>query len=202
MKIVDLLKVESIDLKAQPKDKAAALEHLITLMESGGNLLDKDEYRACVLRREEEGSTGIGEGIAIPHAKTSAVKAPGLAAMLVKDGVDFDSMDGEPAKLFFLIAAPDTKDNVHLDVLSHLSMLLMNDNFRSELLNAGSAKDFLAVIDKYENERLRMRKKRHRQQSLLSSARCWLLLPARQVLHIPIWQQRLCRRWPVRWALQ
>ena len=105
MKIVDLLKVESIDLKAQPKDKAAALEHLITLMESGGNLLDKDEYRACVLRREEEGSTGIGEGIAIPHAKTSAVKAPGLAAMLVKDGVDFDSLDGEPAKLFFLIAA-------------------------------------------------------------------------------------------------
>ena len=153
MKIVDLLKVESIDLKAQPKDKAAALEHLITLMERGGNLLDKDEYRACVLRREEEGSTGIGEGIAIPHAKTSAVKAPGLAAMLVKDGVDFDSLDGEPAKLFFLIAAPDTKDNVHLDVLSHLSMLLMNDDFRSELLNAGSAKDFLAVIDKYENEK-------------------------------------------------
>ena len=153
MKIVDLLKVESIDLKAQPKDKAAALEHLITLMESGGNLLDKDEYRACVLRREEEGSTGIGEGIAIPHAKTSAVKAPGLAAMLVKDGVDFDSLDGEPTKLFFMIAAPDTKDNVHLDVLSHLSMLLMNDNFRSELLNAGSAKDFLAVIDKYENEK-------------------------------------------------
>ena len=147
MKIVDLLKVESIDLKAQPKDKAAALEHLITLMESGGNLLDKDEYRACVLRREEEGSTGIGEGIAIPHAKTSAVKAPGLAAMLVKDGVDFDSLDGEPAKLFFLIAAPDTKDNVHLDVLSHLSMLLMNDDFRSELLNAGDAKKFLAVID-------------------------------------------------------
>ena len=153
MKIVDLLKVESIDLKAQPKDKAAALEHLITLMESGGNLLDKDEYRACVLRREEEGSTGIGEGIAIPHAKTSAVKAPGLAAMLVQDGVDFDSLDGEPAKLFFLIAAPDTEDNVHLDVLSHLSMLLMNDDFRSELLKAGSAKEFLSVIDKYENEK-------------------------------------------------
>ena len=202
MKIVDLLKVESIDLKAQPKDKAAALEHLITLMESGGNLLDKDEYRACVLRREEEGSTGIGEGIAIPHAKTSAVKAPGLAAMLVKDGVDFDSLDGEPAKLFFLIAAPDTKDNVHLDVLSHLSMLLMNDDFRSELLNAGSAKDFLAVSTNTKTKNLKTRKQKHWQQSLLSSARCWLLLPARQVLHIPIWQQRLCRRWPVRWALQ
>ena len=153
MKIVDLLKVESIDLKAKPQDKAAALEHLITLMERGGNIADKDEYKAGVLRREEEGSTGIGEGIAIPHAKTSAVKAPGLAAMLVQDGVDFDSLDGEPAKLFFLIAAPDTEDNVHLDVLSHLSMLLMNDDFRSELLKAGSAKEFLSVIDKYENEK-------------------------------------------------
>lgn len=153
MKIVDLLKVESIDLKAKPQDKAAALEHLITLMERGGNIADKEEYKACVLRREEEGSTGIGEGIAIPHAKTSAVKAPGLAAMLVQDGVDFDSLDGEPAKLFFLIAAPDTEDNVHLDVLSHLSMLLMNDDFRSELLQAGSAKEFLSVIDKYENEK-------------------------------------------------
>ena len=153
MKIVDLLKVESIDLKAKPQDKATALEHLITLMERGGNIADKEEYKACVLRREEEGSTGIGEGIAIPHAKTSAVKAPGLAAMLVQDGVDFDSLDGEPAKLFFLIAAPDTEDNVHLDVLSHLSMLLMNDDFRSELLKAGSAKDFLSVIDKYENEK-------------------------------------------------
>lgn len=153
MKIVDLLKVESIDLKAKPQDKPAALEHLITLMERGGNIADKEEYKACVLRREEEGSTGIGEGIAIPHAKTSAVKAPGLAAMLVQDGVDFDSLDGEPAKLFFLIAAPDTEDNVHLDVLSHLSMLLMNDDFRSELLKAGSAKEFLSVIDKYENEK-------------------------------------------------
>lgn len=153
MKIVDLLKVESIDLKAKPQDKVAALEHLITLMERGGSIADKEEYKACVLRREEEGSTGIGEGIAIPHAKTSAVKAPGLAAMLVQDGVDFDSLDGEPAKLFFLIAAPDTEDNVHLDVLSHLSMLLMNDDFRSELLKAGSAKEFLSVIDKYENEK-------------------------------------------------
>ena len=153
MKIVDLLKVESIDIKAKPQDKAAALEHLITLMERGGNIADKEEYKACVLRREEEGSTGIGEGIAIPHAKTSAVKAPGLAAMLVQDGVDFASLDGEPAKLFFLIAAPDTEDNVHLDVLSHLSMLLMNDDFRSELLKAGSAKEFLSVIDKYENEK-------------------------------------------------
>lgn len=153
MKIVDLLKVESIDLQAKPINKAEAIDKLIDLMERGGNLLDKAEYRACVLRREEEGSTGIGEGIAIPHAKTSAVRAPGLAAMLVKEGVDFDSLDGEPAKLFFLIAAPDTEDNVHLDVLSHLSMLLMNDDFRRELQEAKSARDFLAVIDKYENDK-------------------------------------------------
>lgn len=153
MKIVDLLKVESIDLQAKPTNKAEAIDKLVALMERGGNLLDKQEYRACVLRREEEGSTGIGEGIAIPHAKTSAVRAPGLAAMLVKEGVDFDSLDGEPAKLFFLIAAPDTEDNVHLDVLSHLSMLLMNDDFRRELQEAQSARDFLAVIDKYENDK-------------------------------------------------
>ncbi len=153
MKIVDLLKVESIDLQAKPINKAEAIDKLIDLMERGGNLLDKAEYRACVLRREEEGSTGIGEGIAIPHAKTSAVRAPGLAAMFVQEGVDFDSLDGEPAKLFFLIAAPDTEDNVHLDVLSHLSMLLMNDDFRRELQEAKSARDFLAVIDKYENDK-------------------------------------------------
>ena len=151
MKIVDLLKVESIDLKAQPKDKAAALEHLITLMERGGNLLDKDEYRACVLRREEEGSTGIGEGIAIPHAKTSAVKAPGLAAMRVAGGVDFQSLDCEKADLIFLIAAPNTKDNVHLDVLSKLSVLLMDEKFTYELRNAKSVEEFLDVIEVAES---------------------------------------------------
>ena len=151
MKIVDLLKVESIDLKAQPKDKAAALEHLITLMERGGNLLDKDEYRACVLRREEEGSTGIGEGIAIPHAKTSAVKAPGLAAMVVKDGVEFDALDGAPVNLLFLIAAPNTEDNVHLEVLSKLSVLLMDENFTNGLKNAKTVDEFLKVIDDAES---------------------------------------------------
>ena len=154
MKIVDLLKEQSIDLKVQVADKPAALDKLVTLMAVGGNLADIEKYKSCVLAREAEGSTGIGEGIAIPHAKTDAVRTPGLAAMVAPQGVDFDSLDGEPAKLFFLIAAPDTEDNVHLDVLSRLSMLLMDDDFRAELLAAQDAKAFLQVIDKYEAAKL------------------------------------------------
>ncbi len=154
MKIVDLLKEQSIDLAVQVADKPAALDKLVALMAAGGNLADAAKYKSCVLAREAEGSTGIGEGIAIPHAKTDAVRTPGLAAMVVPQGVEFDSLDGEPAKLFFLIAAPDTEDNVHLDVLSRLSMLLMDDDFRTELLAAQDAKAFLQVIDKYEAAKL------------------------------------------------
>ncbi len=154
MKIVDLLKEQSIDLAVQVADKPAALDKLVALMAAGGNLADAAKYKSCVLAREAEGSTGIGEGIAIPHAKTDAVRTPGLAAMVVPQGVEFDSLDGEPAKLFFLIAAPDTEDNVHLDVLSRLSMLLMDDDFRAELLAAQDAKAFLQVIDKYEAAKL------------------------------------------------
>lgn len=154
MKIIDLLQANCIDLQAQAADKQAALNRIIDLMAKSGRLLDREEYARCVMLRENEGSTGIGEGIAIPHAKTNAVKAPALAAMIVPEGVDFDSLDGEPAKLFFLIAAPDTEDNVHLDVLSRLSMLLMDDDFRGELMAAGSADAFLKVIDKYETAKL------------------------------------------------
>lgn len=154
MKIIDLLQADCIDLQAKAGDKQAALNRIIDLMAKSGRLLDKEEYARCVMLRENEGSTGIGEGIAIPHAKTNAVKAPALAAMVVPEGVDFDSLDGEPAKLFFLIAAPDTEDNVHLDVLSRLSMLLMDDDFRGELMAAGSAEAFLKVIDKYETAKL------------------------------------------------
>lgn len=154
MKIIDLLQADCIDLQAKAGDKQAALNKIIDLMAKSGRLLDKEEYARCVMLRENEGSTGIGEGIAIPHAKTNAVKSPALAAMVVPEGVDFDSLDGEPAKLFFLIAAPDTEDNVHLDVLSRLSMLLMDDDFRGELMAAGSAEAFLKVIDKYETAKL------------------------------------------------
>lgn len=154
MKIADLLAKESIDLQAKVGSKAEALEHLVALMAKSGKLADEAEYKRCVLAREEEGSTGIGEGIAIPHAKTNAVKAPGLAAMIVAEGVDFASLDDQPAKLFFLIAAPDTEDNVHLDVLSRLSTLLMDEEFTTALYAAKSPKDFLSIIDKFEADKL------------------------------------------------
>ena len=154
MKIADLLAKESIDLQAKVGSKAEALEHLVTLMAKSGKLADEAEYKRCVLAREEEGSTGIGEGIASPHAKTNAVKAPGLAAMIVSEGVDFASLDDQPAKLFFLIAAPDTEDNVHLDVLSRLSTLLMDEEFTTALYAAKSPKEFLGIIDKFEADKL------------------------------------------------
>ena len=154
MKIADLLAKESIDLQAKVGSKAEALEHLVDLMAKSGKLADEAEYKRCVLAREEEGSTGIGEGIAIPHAKTNAVKAPGLAAMIVSEGVDFASLDDQPAKLFFLIAAPDTEDNVHLDVLSRLSTLLMDEEFTTALYAAKSPKEFLSIIDKFEADKL------------------------------------------------
>ena len=154
MKIADLLAKESIDLQAKVGSKAEALEHLVTLMAKSGKLVDEAEYKRCVLAREEEGSTGIGEGIAIPHAKTNAVKTPGLAAMIVSEGVDFASLDDQPAKLFFLIAAPDTEDNVHLDVLSRLSTLLMDEEFTTALYAAKSPKEFLSIIDKFEADKL------------------------------------------------
>lgn len=154
MKIADLLAKESIDLQAKVGSKAEALEHLVALMAKSGKLADEAEYKRCVLAREEEGSTGIGEGIAIPHAKTNAVKAPGLAAMIVSEGVDFASLDDQPAKLFFMIAAPDTEDNVHLDVLSRLSTLLMDEEFTTALYAAKSPKEFLGIIDKFEADKL------------------------------------------------
>ena len=154
MKIADLLAKESIDLQAKVGSKGEGLEHLVALMAKSGKLADEAEYKRCVLAREEEGSTGIGEGIAIPHAKTNAVKAPGLAAMIVSEGVDFASLDDQPAKLFFLIAAPDTEDNVHLDVLSRLSTLLMDEEFTTALYAAKSPKEFLSIIDKFEADKL------------------------------------------------
>ena len=154
MKIADLLAKESIDLQAKVGSKAEALEYLVALMAKSGKLADEAEYKRCVLAREEEGSTGIGEGIAIPHAKTNAVKAPGLAAMIVSEGVDFASLDDQPAKLFFMIAAPDTEDNVHLDVLSRLSTLLMDEEFTTALYAAKSPKEFLSIIDKFEADKL------------------------------------------------
>ena len=146
MKIVDLLKKESIDLNGTVSDKKETIEKMVSLMAAGGNITDVERYKEGVFLREEEGTTGIGEGIAIPHAKTDAVAKPGLAAMVVKDGVDYDSLDGEPVHLIFLIAAPNTEDNVHLEVLSRLSMLLMDDGFRANLQSAGSVEEILGYV--------------------------------------------------------
>lgn len=151
MKIVDLLKTASIELNGAVNTKKETIDRMVELMAAGGNIADLEVYREGVYKREEEGTTGIGEGIAIPHAKTDAVKVPGLAAMAVKDGVDYDALDGEPVHLVFLIAAPDTEDNVHLEVLSRLSMLLMDDSFRDNLMKAETAGEFLDIIDRAEN---------------------------------------------------
>ncbi len=153
MRIVDLLDEKSIRLDAAFFSKEATLDAAVELMAASGKLNDKDTYRAGVYAREEEGTTGIGEGIAIPHCKSKAVSKPGLAAMVIPAGVDFDSLDGEKVTLLFLIAAPDTEDNVHLDVLSKLSMLLMDETFTNQLKSAKSTKEFLKIIDKAENER-------------------------------------------------
>lgn len=147
MRITDLLDKRSISLDAAPVDKKATLDMAVELMAKSGKLLDVEQYRAQVYAREEESTTGIGEGIAIPHGKCDAVKTPGLAAMVIKNGVDYDSLDGEPVTLLFLIAAPNTKDNVHLDVLSKLSVMLMDENFTTSLRNAKSVEEFLQIID-------------------------------------------------------
>lgn len=147
MRITDLLDKRSIYLDAAPADKKATLDMAVELMAKSGKLMDVEQYRAQVYAREEESTTGIGEGIAIPHGKCDAVKTPGLAAMVIKNGVDYDSLDGEPVTLLFLIAAPNTKDNVHLDVLSKLSVMLMDENFTTSLRNAKSVEEFLQIID-------------------------------------------------------
>ena len=147
MRITDLLDERSISLDAAPVDKKATLDMAVELMAKSGKLMDVEQYRAQVYAREEESTTGIGEGIAIPHGKCDAVKTPGLAAMVIKNGVDYDSLDGEPVTLLFLIAAPNTKDNVHLDVLSKLSVMLMDENFTTSLRNAKSVEEFLQIID-------------------------------------------------------
>ncbi len=153
MRIVDLLGRDSIYLNGKASGKTEVIDMMVSLMEKGGHLSDTAAYKQAVLKREAEGTTGIGEGIAIPHAKTGAVSSPGLAAMTLPDGVDFESLDGHPVRLVFMIAAPDTRENVHLEVLSRLSVLLMDQRFREHLLHAKSPEAFLKVIDVAEKEK-------------------------------------------------
>lgn len=150
MKIRDLLAVESIDLNGKATGKTDVLNQCVDLMAKSGKIADVEKYRKGVFAREDEGTTGIGMGIAIPHCKSDAVKKAGLAAMVVKNGVDFESLDGTPAKIIFLIAAPNTEDNVHLQVLSKLSVMLMDEHFTNSLINANSVDEFLSIIDDAE----------------------------------------------------
>ena len=152
MRITELLDKRSIRINGAPKSKNEALDQMVELMAKSGKINDLEAYRQEVYRREEEGTTGVGEGIAIPHGKGAFVDKPGLAAMVVKDGVDYDSLDGEPVHLIFLIAAPNTKDNVHLDVLSKLSVLLMDEDFSRALQNAKSPEEFMKIVDEADQE--------------------------------------------------
>ena len=152
MRIVDLLKEDSILLNGSPKSKSEAIDMLVELQAKGGNVADKEEYKKGILAREDKGSTAVGEGIAIPHAKSEAVKAPSLAAMTVPEGVDYEALDDEPSNLLFMIAAPNDGD-VHLEVLSRLMTILMDEDFRENLLTAKNKDEFLKIIDDMEKEK-------------------------------------------------
>ncbi len=151
MRITDLLKSESILLGAKPADKNAAIDQLTDLMEKGGNLTDKAEYKKDVLAREASGTTGLGDGIATPHAKSKGVKAAGLSAMTVPAGMDFESMDGKPSRLFFQIAAPDSANDEHMAILSKLATMIMDADFKEALIAAKSKEEFLKLIDDKED---------------------------------------------------
>ncbi|EKQ57413.1 fructose-specific PTS transporter subunit EIIC [Clostridium sp. Maddingley MBC34-26] len=153
MKIVDLLHKQGINLNFNPSTKEQCINELVDLMNKTGNLNNKEEYKKAILAREELSTTGIGDGIAIPHGKTSAVKKASLAAAISKTGVDYDSLDGQPAHLFFMIAVPDNNDNLHLEVLARLSTILMDESFRTSLINCSDKDEFLKLIDKKEMEK-------------------------------------------------
>lgn len=153
MRITELLDQRSISLTAAPASKKEALDMAVSLMVQSGKIRDEEDYRKTVYLREEESTTGVGGGIAIPHGKCDGVERPGLAAMVIKDGVEFDSLDGEPVHLLFLIAAPNTEDNVHLDVLSKLSVLLMDENFAKNLQEAKTVEEFLQIVDEADQEK-------------------------------------------------
>lgn len=155
MKITDLLKKNGIALNPNVQTKQEAINKLVDLMDATGRLRDKEAYKKAVLDRESLSTTGIGDNIAIPHAKTAAVKEAGLSAMILTNGIDYESLDGEPAKLFFMIAAPEGENNLHLDVLARLSMMLMDPSFKEQLVNAKSADEFLKLIDDKESDKLK-----------------------------------------------
>lgn len=153
MRIVDLLDIKGIDLDLKVSNKAEAIDKIVDLMDNTGNLNDKEEYKKAILAREELSTTGIGDGIAIPHGKTKAVKKASLAAAVCKNGVDYDALDGAPVYLFFMIAVPDNSNNLHLEVLARLSTILMDEDFRKKLIACTDKEEFLRLIDEKETEK-------------------------------------------------
>lgn len=172
MKITDLLSEETIELNVEAKDKNDIIDKMTRLMLKTGRINNLEEYKKLVLKREEEGSTGVGEEIAIPHGKGECVTEPGLVAMVVPNGVDYDALDGKPVKLLFMIAAPNTSDNVHLDVLSRLSTMLMDSNFKNKLISAKSKEEFLKIIDETEKEKFKEEEKKGQGYEILGITAC------------------------------
>lgn len=153
MKITELLDINSIDLNPQISNKEEAIDHLVILLDQSGKLNDKEIYKESVLNREKQSTTGIGDGVAIPHGQSEGVKTAGLSAMVVKEGLDFKSLDGQPTYLFFMIGAPKDSEGAHLQALAQLSTLLMEEDFRNALINASSKEEFLQLIDAKENKK-------------------------------------------------
>ena len=172
MRITDLLSKDGIELNVNAKDKNDIINKMTKLMLKTGRITDLNAYTELVLKREEEGSTGVGEGIAIPHGKGDCVTEPGLVAMVVPNGVEYDALDGKPVNLLFMIAAPNTSDNVHLDVLSRLSTMLMDTDFKNKLISAKSKEEFLNIINETENEKFKEETKQEQGYEILGITAC------------------------------
>lgn len=172
MRITDLLSKDGVELNVTAKDKNDIIDQMTNLMLKTGRITDLNAYKELVLKREEEGSTGVGEGIAIPHGKGDCVTEPGLVAMVVPDGVEYDALDGKPVNLLFMIAAPNTSDNVHLDVLSRLSTMLMDTEFKNKLISAKSKEEFLNIINETENEKFKEETKQEQGYEILGITAC------------------------------
>lgn len=172
MRITDLLSKDGIELNVTAKDKNDIIDKMTNLMLKTGRITDLNAYKELVLKREEEGSTGVGEGIAIPHGKGDCVTEPGLVAMVVPEGVEYDALDGKPVNLLFMIAAPNTSDNVHLDVLSRLSTMLMDTEFKNKLISAKSKAEFLNIINETENEKFKEETKQEQGYEILGITAC------------------------------
>lgn len=172
MRITDLLSKDGVELNVTAKDKNDIIDKMTNLMLKTGRITDLNAYKELVLKREEEGSTGVGEGIAIPHGKGDCVTEPGLVAMVVPDGVEYDALDSKPVNLLFMIAAPNTSDNVHLDVLSRLSTMLMDTEFKNKLISAKSKEEFLNIINETENEKFKEETKQEQGYEILGITAC------------------------------